>query len=595
MRRNHVTPGSMIVTGALAAGLTVWTAGAPAATDFGPIIPENVFVAVWAEDLPALEQSFSESAYGQFWNDPDTAPLREWFNSQIEGLVEAAEEEAEISLQDLKAALSGGVAFYLQSPADGIIDMTTEPQSVILIEVDEDGKAFFQELLEGLPDKLDWQDVRRESVEAAGLEGYKVSGTDQMGEERQAVYAFSENHLILTYQDDDGALAVAADRVQNPRLDGSIGGRQEIRRLGTDAITAPNRYSAYLDIGLILRNTALSGDVEPQIRRAVERSGLADMEGLLLTGSVDADKTDSDLYVLTTPQRRGLHQALYAAGPTPLDLVQNVSADATSVTSFSLDVGRLYSAIMDIVTDVEPQMAAMVEMMILGQFAAYGIDPVNDLLNNISGEHVYVSRALDPELEEQLPDYMRGMQDSQAMFFGLRNGDNVVRALKTLLDNVGQDPDMGQMISYREEDGITFVDFQMPMEEGPVSPQFAFSPQAIIYTNNAIEMREAVRTLKGESSQPLSEDPGFRRALDGVDRASTHSFTYQPSSAMDSLAGQLQTVFAMGILDEFLPGFDASMIPDGHVWMRHFGDSYGTGGFHEGMIRVHNTLLTADD
>ncbi len=597
MRRNSWISGGTITAGAAAAGLALGTSHAPAATDFGPIIPDTAFVAVWVEDLPALQQSFEQSPYGQFWGDADVAPLRQWFNSQMEELAEAVEEDANVSLEELISAFSGGAAFYILAPADGTLDADTEPDPVFIVEVDEEGKEFFQTLLEGLPENLDWQDVRRESVEAAGLSGYRISGTGEDGEERHATYAFAEEHLILTFREDEGPLAVAADRVQNPRLDGAIGGREEIRRLGPDAISGPNRYSAYLDLGLILNNTLLGPGTDAQTRRAVENSGLADAEGLLFTGTAGAESTETDVLLLTGPQRRGLHEALYAAGPTPMDLVQNVSTDASSVTSFSLDLGRLYRAVMDIVSDVEPQAVAMVEMMILGQFAAYGVDPINDLLNNIRGEHVYVTRPLDPELAQQLPDDMMGMaapQESQAFFLGLANGDDVVRTLKTLLDNLAQDPDMGQMFSYREEDGITFVDIQMPMDDGPIQPQLAFNNQAIVFANNAIEMREAVRTLKGEAADPLSESPGFRLALDDADRARTHVFTYTGQSAMETSVEQVRGFLLMGLVDEFLPGFEASMIPEPEVFTRYFGDSYGSSEFHDRMIRFRSTLRAAD-
>lgn len=595
MRLAKKNVGGTIATAVLAGGFALNAAKAPAATDFGPIIPEDVLFATWVADFPTLKEAFSSSPYGRFWNDPDVEPLRGWFEEQFGGFLETVEEEAQLDLNELVGTLTGGFAVYVNAPEGGFQE-GSEPEPVILVELDEEGKEVWSGLLTQIPERLEWEDVRRDSEDVSGVTVYRLSGIDTAagGVERHAVYTFTDEHLILTYASDEAEMRRVLDRVQSPRAEGSITAREEIRRLGPEAISAPNRYSFYLDLGYLI-TTAVTGPwADPQTIRIVEGSGLADFQGLIVTGTAGEDLVDSDFLLLTTPQRRGIHEALAAAGNTPMDLVQSVSRDATSVTSFSLDVGKLYSAIMALVNEVEPGAGAMVEMMVLGQFGSYGIDLVNDLLNNIRGEHVVVTRTLDPEIAAQLPQDMALLQSSQAMFFGLANGDEVVTALKRLLENASQDPNYGAFFTYREEDGVVFVESAMPMGDSPMQPQLAFNNQAIVYTNNAIEMQEAVRTLKGETASPLSQDTGFQAAAAEAAGNNTHVFTYTPQSSLSNTVDQLRGILLTGLVDEFLPGFDPAMVPEAGVFERYFGDSFGSVTFEDRMIRFHSALRSAE-
>lgn len=574
----------------------------PASTDFTKIIPENALMAAWSNDFPTLKEGANASPYGKLWNDPACDKLRSLVDERIKKLEAESEDKEIATLSEITNILKGGVAFYLSQ--DGEKFESDNMAFTCIVEVDDEGRAWLQEKLKSFGSNL--KDPQKDSYETGGTTVYRVKGipantdpnaTDEHGapivpKQEVQQYAFVDQHFVFSDADGDDPIKQAVNALKDNNTVTSLSTREDLRLFATRTDAAPAQFNAFVNSGTLIRG-AVEGDpdADPTLKALLPTTGLYDIQSMLVAITMNNKSFDMDMAINTPTEKTGIVKALLAGGATPLNTVRYVPADATSFTSFSLDAGAVYDATMKIAEAVNPEMTALASMMILGQQSQLEVDFINGILRNISGEHLMFSRELDPEIKKQLPEEIRPLQSSQAVYLGLKNGEETVANLKTLIANLQKNPDTAQAIETAEVDGVTVVSIKgLGAEDDPMKPAIAFNKDAIVLCNNGVQLQDSIRSLNGKLSAPMQDQEACKAALSALDKTRLYSFTYSPKASIRSGLRQVQEMAAQGYFNE-LEGFDPEMIPSPEAAEKYLGDSFSSIHVDDKMIHVNARVL----
>lgn len=606
-------------TAAIAASaLTFLPTFACAATDFTKVIPNDALLAVWANDATALKDGANASPYGKFWADPASEKLRNWADGKFKELESELKTGEDIKPSDILNLVKGGVGFFLVPVGDKIDEENLSAQAIV--EVDEAGKAWLQEKVKTLG--ANYKDLKKDSYETNGVTVFKLTGTkpsdeaaptsdatgeatpaaSEPGESETVSYAFVDNYFLISIgsQSFDDAVKATVNSLKAQDSATTLGKRDDARTFSSAVPTSSSQFNFFFDIGRAV-NSGLKESADPNdpesaaIQQSIPGTGLLDLKSLYGTVTVGATGVTSDVAIVVPPEKNGVVKAFYSAGPTPLKMLSLAPADSNSVSSFSFDLGLFYDAVMKIANEMNPMIAGIAQMQVANIQGQYGVDVLNGILKNVGGEHLVVSRDLDPELAKGLEPELQKIQTSTAVFLGLKNGDETVANLKTLVDNLKKDPNFGQAIKTEEKDGVTSVSIETPGDTSPLKPGFAFTKQALVISNNSVELQEAIRSLAGKGTSPITESAELKKAITGLDNGSLTMFQFTPRKAIAKSLTTLKEVLVNSPLgDELGEDFNADLIPDGAVASKYFGDSVTTLNLKDNVVHLHSVVGAAN-
>lgn len=577
--------GSAAVLGAL----SILPAPAAAETEFAQIIPAEAVAAFWTNDFPAMRKGFEVSPYGKLWADPATEKLRTFVSQKIEEQNELSKAAGEPTTEELLKLLTGGVAMFAEQDGETLSEDSLAFTGII--EIDAEGRAWIEEKVKGIPDNF--TDAQKNSFETGGVTVFSVTGTRDVhatgGD--TVFYAFTDTHFIYSQSNSDAPVKNALNRMAGSTTDGNFAGRADLAKFTSTGNFDSILANGFVNTGLIFRSLIEGPNgPEPMIRNAIPSTGLYDLESLYISMKAAEDKVDMEMVVATPDQLNGILAALQGAGPTSLDKFGLAPADSLSATSFSLDVGLLWDAIIATAQRMNPEAAGQINMILgMVQMQTGGVDIVNQVLKNFSGEHLVVQRPLDDEIKQQLDPMQQGLQNSTAAFFALKNGTATNTALKTLVENLKnmQAGMGGGNIETEEVDGVTIIRPTSPMLAGaPTKPAFAFNENALLFTNNDVQLMDGVRGLTGKSASSLASSPALQKSLSQVDKTGLHMFSFTPKESVGRSMEQFRFIIDSGMLGDEIEGLTSDMLPPAEVAQKYFGDSWSTLHFENGAIRM---------
>lgn len=566
---------------------------APAATEMSQVIPKDSVFAAWCDDVPGFKEDMLASPYGKLWLDPSMEQFRQMLNEQIAKAEEEAKSEGTPTLTEIVENLKGGIAFYI-TRVDPSINNGDDLARTSVIELDDQGKEWLDKKIASI-DEL-FQDPKKESFESNGVTVYKITGElklDETGEFEveegvQTVhYAYLENLFVMSDGADDTTIKNAINIIKGGAAGNVLADREEYRVYNERAPFSAEQANFFFDVKSLVTNEMEESVEDPTTAAALPATGLYDLEAGFASAFLDNGIFRTTMGVVTKAEKQGLLQAYKDAGSTPLEMLSYVPGDALSATSFSLDVGAIYDAVLGILQKANPQIANMAQMQVMATQQQYGVDVVNNILKNLSGEHLVIERPFDDEIAQQLSPEESALQRSMAIFLGLKNGEQASDAIRGLVQNLMQDPNMGSAISTRESNGMTLVEFNIPgMEDEAINWEMAFNQQMVILANNRIQLQQAIRAV-ADKEQGMMSDPGAASLMaraEEIDKTDLYAFSYTPPSAVKESIESVQQFLSMGVLAEIGSDFDANMIPSGDIVSGFIGDTYSTVHFGERLL-----------
>jgi len=561
-----------------------------AKTDFPAIIPDNALAAAWSVDYPALADGIDKSAYGKLWADPATAALRKFIGDKITEAEKEALEKGAPSLEEIVKVLKGGVGVYIQPIGAGGLD---EVSAVTIIEVDEEGKAWIDEKLKADPFKF--VEPTKDSYETSGVTVYRVVGKkDALDEKAMTVqYATLDKHFVISFDLDTEGQKAVINRIKSGATEATLSLRPDLKTYAAKrtASSTDSQANIFVNTGALIKSSMEAEGMDSAMVGVLPNTGLYDIEAVYLSLTPSPENVDTD-FAVTTPQAlRGIMGALGGSGTTPLNLVALAPADSLSVTSFSLDVGLLYDAVLKIVNEVQPMIGAMASAQIQQQQQDLGVDFINGLVRNIAGEHIVIQRPLDGEILKQLTPEQQATENSLAFFLGFKNGDEASTTIKRLIEGITKKPEMAGMITTEEIDGVTVIRSKsFGADESPIKIAIAFNNKALAIANNEVQLADSIRALNGKSVSSLADTAGMKAVLADVPKGNLRAFSYSPASAIGHSMKQLQSMLQIGALAQF-GEFDPAIIPSAEVIQKYFGDSYSVTELEPGIIATKIRIL----
>lgn len=602
----------------LAAALIVPT-GVFAASEMSKQIPKDALVAAWTNDAGALKEGAKVSPYGKLWNDPSMEKVREYVDAEFKKMQEEKGEQDFAKLNEVLELMKGGVGLYLK-PQDGAFDAKNLTFTAIC-EVDEKGKAWLDEKLKDFG--KDVKDGKKDSFETNGVTVYRVKGMTTSGDEAIAPeepqpastdgavatpaatpvpllkettmqYAFVDKFFIFSDAKSEEVIKEAINLAKAPSVEKGIGGREDVRMAEEKSKSSASQLHVFVDSGTLLSKfIEMDQTIEPEIREKIPSTGLMDIKAVHGTVTMSEKNLDMDVAITTPVEKNGIVKALYAGGPTPLKMVKYVPAGSLHFSSYTLDMGAVFDEIMKIVQNFNPQIASMANMQIQGFSAQYEVNVVDSILRNIAGEHLIVSAPLSDEIKKQLPADLGpavAMMTSDAYYFGLKDGAKAEESLKLLLANLKKDPAMADQFTTEEKEGVTIVRPNTGAEDGPLKPVLAFNKDAIVYTNNDVELQNVIRALNGKLADPLAADANYKKLVDSVKKEGLYAFTYSPKGSIRTALNQIREMADQGMF-AMVEGFTPEMIPTPEVAEKYFGDSFSSVTFEEKQVSVKTSIL----
>ena len=570
---------------------------APAATDFSKMIPDDAIVAGWTGDVPAVSQSLEQSPYGQLWKDQAAEPLRTFVTKQIDEANEKAAEEGLPTIREAWDVLKGGVAFYFTLPGE-----TFEPSSFVqtsIIEIDEEGRAWFEEKVQRIPEMFD--SPSKASFETSGVTVYQVSG-DMPADPHQPNtppgkltihYAYPDGYFVITEGETDEAIKGAINALKAQGAPTPLRNKGEVQTYAEKVDLSPDKVHLYVDSDRFIKAAVEGTNVQPKIAAALPTTGLYDLDATMATLTSSQDGASMNFGIVSPSQKSGLVKVLKNSGPVDLSVLEMAPADAIGVSAFSLDLGGFFEEALTILNNIAPQIAGGVQMGLASTQMQFQVDLRKNIIGNISGDHLVVNRELDEEIASQMGEQQRLLQQSQAFFLEWKNGDVASDTLKTLFENLQQNPNMGINVTLEEQKGITIAKFNPPAGmPSAMSWGAAFNENYLVFANNNVQLQQAVRSLSGDVPENITSKPAVQKILNQIsaeDRQDLQAFTYSPPRAMEQGIDGFRRLIEMGMFSEF-EGLTAEMVPPADAVSKYFGESFSTVTFGDRLFLMTSYL-----
>lgn len=507
--------------GAAVAALLILPATLPA--DPAQRLPENTWAAVMVKDASQLREKWAATPLGQAYNGPEMEKFRTYLNGKIAKAMTQMEEEGFPRADEILASVKGEVTFFV---ADPTLDSNQELNSTsgMIMAVSEENKEAVQKHIDKFLGKLP-ADARKGSYEA---EGFTVS-TIQMiakdadaeptpaegeaaaddagietGDELNIAYAMADGWFVLTEGKGDPIKGILA----------SLKGGE------TATLSKSPAYQAFAAEHGSIGDFAMYFNYAPLVELAAqdesaaeglaifERTGLKDAGPMMISYMFEGKRSEST-FTLMLPEtnRMGLVALLSESAPVTTGAAGSVPASATSFFSWSLSGQVLFRELKAALMATAPPAYAMMNMSLEGIKTEQGLDIETDILNNISGQHLFYELP-KPANKAAIPsEMMMPEQNPFVLKIALENGQGTVDALSKFLAKAMEDPEGGFPFERSEVAGFgvyQMKDQGMGMEDAP-RPSFALTPKGLLLSFEMEGMQDALRFISGEGKGSIAE------------------------------------------------------------------------------------------
>lgn len=570
--------------------------------DLARRIPSDAVFAAWTNNYTAVKGGLAKSPYGQLWNDPASDKLRAEIGRVIDkAIAEDMTEEEAVKFRSFLDSLKGGMALYVKpASADGSFVYDADSLSVVgLLEVDETAKTWIQANLDPFKEK---SDVKKDSYTVGDVTVFRQVSTETTPAEDLGVepaegetpvpsptptvktsafqYAYVGNYFVFTDASGDTqvkeSIALLKDSAGDTKSlrDGTLTTLPKASLGASD-----DEVTIYLDVhravDAALKQVAEKSQMPANVQAAIDNVGIKDLDKLTISIRGDGKGLFGNTFLTTTTERHGLVKAYVESGTDPVNMLKYAPGDAMSASSFALDLGKMYDAIMAIADQANPGSTNMVNMMLLSQQSTYGVDLLGSIVRNISGEHAVIQRQLDAETKTKLEALGLPLQESQAVYLGVKNGDQVVTAFKTLIANVQKNPEMAAHFKAEEKDGITIITLPTPQaEELPLKPAFAISKDALVFTNNEAEMQNVLRALTDKLPEKLVDKEAYKASREAAPKDGLMAYGFTSQDGMTQSLDIVKKLIELGTIPENEDfKVTADMIPSSQVAKKYLGSA----------------------
>ncbi len=563
------------------------------------LLPADTLVVLTVPDWDKAAAAVRDFPLAQLWRDPAMKPFTAQFEKKLGELIGEQEKNFEKDWAEFKPLVSGQVTLaVLRGDWEG--DPGSGPDVAVFLDVKDKDKQ-----LRDFIEKCEKRDadagktIQRETVRGvkfarAVAKEVPKNDDDAPAKKKSQPYVGQSGSLLLISESTKALEKILA------RLDGAGAGLDETPEFERARSTVGRDAQAFgwanikAFTGVLAKLPAQQQEGNPLAvapARIMDALGLGGLDGIVFAARQAPEGTQVELFVQAPQARRkGLIGILTPepreAGPLPM-----TGGDVAKFTRIRLDGQKAFTALERIVTDINPQMAGILTLMLenVGKDKDPNFDLRKQLFGNLGADFVTIQkspRGTDlADLAAPPALYLIGSPRPEAL-------------LQALLTINPLPPKEREFLGRKIYSISMLPGVSLPGGRGQLSISTTGGYLAV--STDVAMLEEALRGAEGQR-KPLSEVPGLADAAQKVGGFNTGWFAYENQS--ETLRLLLETLKkAPGALDKILtppipaPGtpipslkplkdlFDFTLLPPYEAVAKYFGYSVqATSGTPDGI------------
>jgi hypothetical protein len=492
------------------------------------LLPADTLVVLTVPDWDKAVAAAKDISFAQLWGDPAMKPFTYKFETKLRQLIGQEDKDFARDWEEFKPLVGGQVTLgVIRNDWQG--EPNTGPDVVVLLDVKDKDKQ-----LKDFIEKCEKRDADAgKTIQREIVRGVKFARTiskeapkpgDPLAKKKSQPYVGQSGSLLLLSES-----TKALEKVLS-RQDGGGAGLDEDPAFERARSTVGRDAQAFGWVNVKAFTSVLAKmpagpqDGNPLAvapARMLDAIGLGSVEGLALGARHAGEGTHVEFFV-QSPQakRKGLLTILTPeakeAGPLP-----SVGGDVSKFTRVRLDGQKAFTAIERILTDLNPQMAGVVTLMLenVGKDKDPNFDLRKQLFGNLGADFVTIQKAPRgtalADLKSPPTLYLIGSPKPEALLTALRTVSPLPPTEREFL---------GRKI---------YTLALMPGMGAPAGGkgQLVLSTTGgyLAVSTDAAMLEEMLRGAEGQG-KPLSEVPGLADAAQKVGGFNTGWFQYDNQS-----------------------------------------------------------------
>jgi hypothetical protein len=581
-------------TAAFLLGLSL-TAPLVSANSLFEKLPSDAFFAIGVSNYPEVEERTQKSNLGKAWNSAEMASLKEGWLEVLTEMDTDMETQTGSKLSEFKEHFHGDVVAYglvpfvgnkdnhshilafeydpekledLRQDVDAAITKLEEKSTLTKTQYEFQGVAIRQITFEEVNTVAEWDDEASDVVEV------------EVSELVTLEYSFLEDkNIFFVAKGLNSPVKSFVNSLQNENAErltqtASFQAYQNLVSPKYDVI-------AFMQIDQLMQTLkSLPEDHEAynaDALRFFDLSGLGEIPAAGFQMSLLDGGMYSEYAVLVPRVRKGILAALYPESSVSLSTATSVPKNALTYNSFQFDFDRVWVAITQLVSEMNPESKVQLDQMLLMANAQTQTNIENNLLKNIAGEHFnYTIR--DPkgaELSEQRSAEL-GFTVPESPIYSFSINTRDAQLAHSAINSIMEVSTTNFGMPYVKSD-FNSVTIWEPNEEsqqssGPVSmPGIVLLPGKIGIVMNEEETRALIRRSTGMEKESIVDNPDYQRIVSGIDKEFLMVFGYNSPENLPFVMRTLeqQMIDEMELEEEL-------QFPSEQWYKNYFGPVYNT-------------------
>ncbi|MBI4879473.1 MAG: hypothetical protein HY812_07410 [Planctomycetes bacterium] len=502
----------------LAVTVLVAAFAAPLHAGYESAVPGDVLAFAGVDDVGELKQSFQETPWGRFLQDPALESLRSCFQRKIDELAAKAEAKSGANPFLLAEMLSGPAAFVVVDAFDPqLTDAAAErfPMSLaLLLGVGERGEEFLDLVNRLAAEGVATGNAVRQSEQVGDVEvAVLLPAGEETGDFPVAMrYGLCGSTFVVTFEAGE-----YAERSCFAALLDGLAGDLEAPLAENEEFTASvaalqgSGYHLFVDAGRIINRALdlmLEGDEETGSAEKKEAAftalGLRDFGRIAAFTRMGAEGTFGDME-LTWRGDGHIWKVLHAlCGSGEMNTAALVPQDVASYQGFHVNVTAALDAFMELMDEVSPEEAQQVRAMMDASFQQEGWNVRTDLLANLAGEIGVFTASVDEA------EALAGTEDDpQSFAFLVRLVDGA--RVETVIDGLLKEQGMLAVRKREEFEGRAVYELPMPLGGGNL--HYTILQDLLVGAMSAELVRDVLRRCGADDLPVLRDNEDFGASL----------------------------------------------------------------------------------
>ncbi len=539
----------------------------PAATPLINIVDEKTAFVLVVRDVPALLKTWNDSPWTKAWDDKEIkkflAPLRA--KMKTDEWDEKTKAETGFTPDEICALIQGDLLLVIGDFAalDTLDDFPEKTGILLAAEIGTNADAV-KKLMASLEKQKD-ATVATETYDNVAIT--IVTSPSKEGKMGDDAWAIAGGKLL--FAPSKKIIIDAIDALKNGGAENAFGKSTRYLRMAGRIGDAQVLYTINFQNLYPIINTAISKNAASQtpVAKVVDFTTLASTLGLdaiedihigITLGSENTGLTGA----LTFTERRGLFKLL-ALDEGTAELPAFASADWLATATSRYSIPGVYSASEELLSNIAPVVAMMLQSSIQQYNERLGIDIKRDLIGSI-GDRITTANILPAGASHDDPHLLAKLGALYAL--ELKDVRTFTNTLDTIKRALGLDNN--PMFAQRDYLGAQINTFD---SRNPGSQPFSFAiakNQFLLALGDPTIIEAVVRNITNGAPSAMKDRPDVRQAF--VDAPANIS-----SFGIQNIGLTIRILCAgLAMLPQTQEIFDPTAIPDPDVFEKYWGNSY---------------------